>query len=330
MEIVQRLKARIPLASFEEFEAANDGFLHDAETVSEFALNAWLAAACVSSGASPLTTGELERLCQFLGSHAGQVSLKGFHKHFTSKMAQYIQRRTSVEPAESDSLATADNVRDLALALCDADAFRHIDTDGDGLLSPWELQLWLAKTGVSIPEQLFHSLTANFDQNSDGGLDVSEFLQLGEVLRENAQLASIDVPSSTPLAEDASESLSHTYTQHMQSRVAAATAAAAATVQPAPAVAVAAAESSAAVDPDFLRQVALALPAEAFEQLDANGDGYVSPFEMASWLARGGLEMAVRRNDLLRAISFEGHFPHQRFVNVSIYQDKPRGLPEGT
>ena len=268
--------------------------------------------------------------------HVGQVSLKGFHKHFTSKMAQYIQRRTSVEPEESDSLATADNVRDLALALCDADAFRHIDTDGDGLLSPWELQLWLAKTGVSIPEQLFHSLTANFDQNSDGGLDVSEFLQLGEMLRENAQLASIDVPSSTPLAEDASESLSHTYTRHMQSRVAAATAAAAATVQPAPAVAVAAAaaasaavasaaaESSAAVDPDFLRQVALALPAEAFEQLDANGDGYVSPFEMASWLARGGLEMAVRRNDLLRAISFEGHFPHQRFVNVSIYQDKPR------
>ena len=246
MEIVQRLKARIPLASFEEFEAANDGFLHDAETVSEFALNAWLAAACVSSGASPLTTGELERLCQFLGSHAGQVSLKGFHKHFTSKMAQYIQRRTSVEPEESDSLATADNVRDLALALCDADAFRHIDTDGDGLLSPWELQLWLAKTGVSIPEQLFHSLTANFDQNSDGGLDVSEFLQLGEVLRENAQLASIDVPSSTPLAEDASESLSHTYTRHMQSRVAAATAAAAATVQPAPAVAVAAAASASA------------------------------------------------------------------------------------
>eukprot|EP01052_Picozoa_sp_SAG31_P036934 SAG31_NODE_4684_length_3034_cov_1.497445_1_plen_385_part_00 len=294
MEIAHRLKAQIPRARFEEFERANDGSSEAGVNMFEF--TRWLAHASTSCSVDPLSTAEVDQLCHLLDpALAGLVDMQKFHSAFTSKFADFTQPPPA-PPADSDGMATAENVRDLALALCDADAFGHIDMDGDGMLSPWELQLWLTKLGVSVPDALFKSITTSFDQNSDGRLDIHEFQQLAEVLRDNARLA--NVPSARFVSEEVDESvLSVAYAQRIHRRV---EAAASEPVDPKEQQSQSQepqvpqhlnSASPQPVAPDFLRRVAQALPIEAFDELDVNADGFISEFEMASFLARNGLEM---------------------------------------
>jgi len=58
-----------------------------------------------------------------------------------------------------------------------AACFNELDKDGNGVLSPDEV-IAVIQEKMGFDEQMAHYLVQMFDQNQDGNLDKSEFVQL--------------------------------------------------------------------------------------------------------------------------------------------------------
>jgi hypothetical protein len=114
--------------------------------------------------------------------------IAGFSEPFTLKAAE----QTSRAHLSSFSLVGYDQRKRVKgwLTRCGdlTEAFRRLDTNGDGLISANELRV-LADTG-EIYQSTVKAIIALADTDNDGNISLAELLQLGTVLQENEKLKS--------------------------------------------------------------------------------------------------------------------------------------------
>ena len=56
--------------------------------------------------------------------------------------------------------------------------FKEVDVDGNGTVSPEELQKFLKEQGAKIPEGVINVTVAMLDTDGDGKINFEEFLQM--------------------------------------------------------------------------------------------------------------------------------------------------------
>jgi Ca2+-binding EF-hand superfamily protein len=56
--------------------------------------------------------------------------------------------------------------------------FKEVDVDGNGTVSPEELQKFMKEQGEKIPEGVINVMVAMVDTDGDGKINYEEFLQM--------------------------------------------------------------------------------------------------------------------------------------------------------
>ena len=58
------------------------------------------------------------------------------------------------------------------------EAFNEVDVDGNGTVSPEELQKFMKEQGEKLPEGVINVMVAMVDTDGDGKINFEEFLQM--------------------------------------------------------------------------------------------------------------------------------------------------------